>query len=107
MLYRGGQKDGDQGYRAEPLVLHHEQAYKAVPDFTHETVCQSDSASQTIQSAIDAPAGEGGEVRLGSGSIVRDNGGHKDKPHQSGESAGTVVQSFEAELTARFIAEQL
>jgi hypothetical protein len=43
----------------------------------------------------------------GQRSVVRNNVGNRDKPYQSGESAGTVVQSFERELTARFIAEQL
>ena len=48
---------------------------------------------------------EGDVLSEGVESVVGHNVSYKDKPYQSGESAGTVVQSFEAELTERFIAE--
>ena len=38
-------------------------------------------------------------------SVAGHNAGYKGKPYQSGDSAGTVVQSFEAELTERLIRE--
>jgi hypothetical protein len=38
--------------------------------------------------------------------VVEHNVSHKDKSYQSGDSAGTVVQSFEREPTERLIAEQ-
>jgi hypothetical protein len=49
---------------------------------------------------------EGDVLSEGRESIAGHNAGYPDLPYQSGESAGTSVQSFEAELTARFIREQ-
>jgi hypothetical protein len=49
----------------------------------------------------------GDVVAEGSESIVGHNISYRDKPYQSGDTAGTVVQSFQTELTERFIHEQL
>ena len=50
---------------------------------------------------------ERGDVQCeGKESIAGHNIGYKDRPYQSGDSAGTVVQSFQAELTEQFISEQ-
>lgn len=46
-------------------------------------------------------------VSEGRETVVGHNISHKDRPYQSGESAGTVVQSFQTELTERFIREML
>ena len=40
-------------------------------------------------------------------SIAGHNIGYPDLPYQSGESAGTSVQSFEVELTQALIREQI
>jgi hypothetical protein len=51
---------------------------------------------------------EGADLHChGQGTVLRGNVGHKDKPYQSGETAGTVVQSFQTELTERLISEQI
>jgi len=41
------------------------------------------------------------------GTLVRSNVGHRGQPDQSGESAGTVAQSFEAKRTERLTSEQI
>ena len=51
---------------------------------------------------------EGADLHCqGRGTVVRGNVGHQDRPYQSGETAGTVVQSYETELTERCIAERM
>ena len=51
---------------------------------------------------------EGADLHCQSkGTLVRSNVGHEGQPDQSGESAGTVAQSFEAERTERLTLEQI